>query len=202
VRSLRKKALNKNDRLLIIGLGNPGPKYEGTRHNAGFLVIDNLAERIGTELKKQHFAPFAWGRKKISNREIYLVKPYTFMNRSGEALGQIFRKTGCTINDTVVICDSLDLDPGIIRIKRKGGSGGQKGLESVISATGGSNFSRVYVGIGRPKYRGEVPAYVLSRPAGTEAELFLSAIERAGKALSELVSNELNSIMNEYNRST
>ena len=201
LRSLRKKALNKSDRLLIVGLGNPGTKYEGTRHNAGFLVIDNLAERLGIDLKKQHFAPFVWGRTKPADKEIYLVKPFTFMNRSGEALGQIFRKTGCTIGDAVIVCDSLDLDPGVIRIKRKGGSGGQKGLESIIAVTGGSNFPRLFVGIGRPKYKGEIPAYVLSKPAGTEAELFFAAVDRAGKALSELVSGDLNSIMNEYNRS-
>lgn len=199
---LRKRLLNSSKKFLVIGLGNPGPEYEETRHNAGFLVADEIAARLQFEMKKPRFFPFAWGRVKVAGTELYCVKPYTYMNRSGSALGQIFKKTGCGIGDTLVVCDSLDLDPGIIRIKRKGGSAGQKGLESIIAATGTSNFSRIFIGIGRPKYKGEVPSYVLNAPRGDEAELFHQSIQKAADAVLEILKTGMDQVMNEFNRTS
>ncbi len=199
---IRKSPLNNTPRLLVIGLGNPGPEYENTRHNAGFLLADELAGRLRIDMKEPRFFPFAWGRVKTAGTELYCVKPYTYMNRSGSALGQIFRKTGCAIGDTLVVCDSLDLDPGVIRIKRSGGSAGQKGLQSIITAAGTNNFPRIFIGIGRPSYKGEVPAYVLQEPRGAEAELFRESIQKAADAVEKCISEGLDRVMNEYNRSS
>lgn len=185
---------------MILGLGNPGPEYENTRHNAGFLVVDELSHRLDFGLHKPRFAPFAWGRCKLHGVELYCVKPYTYMNRSGSALGLIFKKTGCTIGDVLVICDSLDLDPGIIRIKRRGGSGGQKGLESIITVTGTNEFPRIFIGIGRPEHKGEIPSYVLNRPSGDEEALFRESVVRAAEAVEKILTAEIEQVMNEYNR--
>lgn len=202
LKKLRKRQLNSTAKLLLLGLGNPGPQYKKTRHNAGFLVADELARRLRIDMKEPRFSPFAWGRVKTGGVELYCVKPYTYMNRSGSALGQIFRKTGCSIGDALIVCDSLDLEPGTIRIKRKGGSAGQKGLESIIAAAGSNNFSRIFIGIGRPEYKGEVPSYVLDEPGGEEAELFFQSIQKAADAVEKILSAGLDQVMNEYNRST
>lgn len=186
--------------MLIVGLGNPGPEYERTRHNAGFLVVDEFAERLDIRLQKPRFVPISWGRTRVTAVEVYCVKPYTYMNRSGAALGQIFKKTGCTVGEMIVVCDSLDLDPGMMRIKRRGGSGGQKGLESIIQTAGTDNFPRIFIGIGRPEYKGQVPSYVLDEPAGKESELFRGAVKRAADALEKLITLPLDKVMNEYNR--
>ncbi len=199
-KNLRKRALNNSDRLLVLGLGNPGLKYEHSRHNVGFLVIQELSRRLNIELQKPRFSPFAWGRSKLHDTELYLVLPYTYMNRTGTALGQIFKKTGCTIGDVFVVCDSLDLEPGIVRIKRRGGSGGQKGLQSIIEVTGTDDFARMFIGIGRPRYKTDIPRYVLTEPEQEETEILGKSIQKAADAIEKLTSHSLEQVMNEYNR--
>ena len=147
------KAKVRRNNLLIIGLGNPGSKYRETRHNAGFAVIDNLASKSGLYLGKPFFKKYLIGRLKTDSGIIYLVKPLTFMNRSGMILNEIFRKTGASASEMILVCDNMDLKPGMIRLKTRGSSAGHNGIKSVIDNIGSEDFKRLYIGVGRPRRR-------------------------------------------------
>jgi PTH1 family peptidyl-tRNA hydrolase len=203
VRKLRKnlKKLNRNGRrYLVIGLGNPGEKYRNTRHNAGFLVLEEIADRYNVSFFTQRDKTFSWGSVRLNGCILYLFMPLTYMNRSGVVLGSALRKTGCTYNNLIVVCDSLDLLPGTIRIKRKGGSAGQKGLESIIRTAGTDEFTRIFIGIGRPEHKSDIVRYVLEPPEKEELAEFSGAVRRAADALVELTGKDLQQVMNEYNR--
>lgn len=187
-------------RFLVIGLGNPGEEYRHTRHNAGFLVLEETAARYGVSFFTQRDRTFSWGKVRLNGCILYLFMPLTYMNRSGVVLGAALRKTGCTYNNLVVVCDSLDLPPGTIRIKRKGGSAGQKGLESIIRTAGTDEFTRLFIGIGRPEHKSDIVRYVLEPPEKEELADFTGAVRRAADALVELTGKDLQQVMNEYNK--
>ncbi len=202
MRNLRKSLPKLNSggrRLLVIGLGNPGDEYRETRHNVGFLVLEEIARRYEVSFFTQRDKSFSWGSIKVNGCLVYLLMPLTYMNRSGVILGAAFRKTGCTYKDLIVVCDSLDLSPGTIRLKRKGGSAGQKGLESIIRTAGTDEFTRIFIGIGRPEYKRDIPRYVLERPKEEEHKAFTGAVHKAADALVELTRKDLRQVMNEYN---
>src|SRR5262245_22975544 len=152
---------------LIAGLGNPGGGYEGNRHNVGFWAINRLARRHGIDVKAGRNASVGKGR--IGEDEVVLVKPRTFVNRSGDALGPLAKPEG--VDGIIVIYDELDLPVARVRLRSKGGSGGHNGLKSIIAGTGGNDFGRIRIGIGRPLAGGEptwdpdhVMRYVLADP--------------------------------------
>ena len=144
--------------LVVVGLGNPGERYADTRHNVGFMVVDALALRLGVQTRKKLFHSYTIGKGIHEGRAFYLVKPLTFMNSSGRAVREALRDTGCAPADLCVVCDSLDLSPGNLRVKPSGSSAGQKGLQSIIQSIGTEEFTRIWIGIGRPTHKGRLRA--------------------------------------------
>jgi len=185
---------------VVVGLGNPGERYAGTRHNAGFMVVDALARRLDVPFKKKLFRSYSIGKGMHESHPLYLVKPLTFMNDSGRAVREALRETGSGPADLLVICDSLDLSPGNVRFKERGSSGGQKGLQSIISSIGTDDFPRIVLGIGRPGHKGEVIAHVLGAPRKGEEELLDLAVETAARAVLLFLTDGPGRVMNEVNR--
>lgn len=183
---------------LIVGLGNPGARYEGTRHNIGFLVVDALARRAGVWINRERFDALL-GRGEISDVSVILAKPLTFMNLSGRAVAQIARYFGIGAEDILIVHDDMDFPVGDVRIKAGGGAGGHKGLLSIIDQLGGPDFARVRVGIGRPPERETAERYVLERFSEEEKQVLDSAIERADDAVIAVVSSGVHAAMNRFN---
>lgn len=197
--------LNKNKQFgsgydfIIAGLGNPGAKYEMTRHNAGFLAVDLLAVRENISVKRLKFHSLV-GDIKINNKKCLLMKPQTFMNHSGEAIGEAAKFYKIQPENIIIISDDISLDVGKIRIRRKGSAGGHNGLKSIISHLGTENFSRIKVGVGKkpnPEY--DLVEWVLGRfPKELENELKVS-LENTVKAIPLIVSGETDKAMNLFN---
>jgi len=184
---------------VFVGLGNPGEEYRFTRHNAGFLVIELLAEKIGVKLKKSFFSNYLYGKGVYEGEEIFLVKPLTFMNRSGLIFKSVLKRTNTDLDNIVVICDNMDLYPGVLRLKREGGDAGHNGLYSIINQTGTGNFSRFYIGIGRPIDKDKVYEHVLGIPEYEKA-IFENSINLAADYLLKIVTSSSEKVMNEVNR--
>ncbi|MCW2686026.1 MAG: peptidyl-tRNA hydrolase [Mycobacterium sp.] len=168
--------------LLVVGLGNPGPNYAKTRHNLGFVVVDLLAERIGSKFKvhKKSGAEITTGR--LGGRSVVLAKPRTYMNESGRHVASLAKFYSVPPADIVVIHDELDIDFGRIRLKLGGGEGGHNGVRSVASALGTKDFQRVRIGIGRPPGRKDPAAYVLENFTATERAEVPTICEQAADA--------------------
>jgi peptidyl-tRNA hydrolase, PTH1 family len=185
---------------VVVGLGNPGERYAGTRHNVGFMVVDALARQLGVSFKKKLFHSYSVGKATHGQGTLYLVKPLTFMNDSGRAVRDALRDSGSAVSELVVVCDTLDLSPGSLRFKAKGSSAGQKGLQSIIKALGTEEIMRLFVGIGRPDYKGQVVAHVLSTPRRAEEEQIADAVENACRAVLMLALDGPAKVMNLFNR--
>jgi PTH1 family peptidyl-tRNA hydrolase len=179
---------------VVVGLGNPGLSYAGTRHNIGFMVLDRWAKRAGFRFRRD-------GRAEVARHEgVYYLKPLTYMNLSGEAVGPFLRRYGIAPAATLVIVDDLDLEPGQIRIRPRGSSGGHNGLKSLIAALGTSEFPRLRVGIGRPPEGQDPVAWVLGRWPRSERPLWNERLERAVDALEAILTEGLEAAMTRYNR--
>ncbi|MDC7227046.1 MAG: aminoacyl-tRNA hydrolase [Spirochaetales bacterium] len=190
----------KNKNLILIGLGNPGDKYRETRHNAGFAVIDYLSEKFEAPLNKAFLRPVSYGSFAFSEYNVYLVKPLTFMNRSGDVLPYILRKTACSADDVVLVCDNMDLVPGMIRLKKKGSSAGHNGIKSVIESLQTDKFKRMYIGVGRSKTGESVVDHVLGCFNESDRQEFNKAVKAAADALIGLTVKDENLVMNEINK--
>jgi PTH1 family peptidyl-tRNA hydrolase len=181
---------------LIVGLGNPGKEYENTRHNVGFMVLEKISEKLGVKVDrikfKGLFGEGIWGGEKV-----LLLKPMTFMNLSGESVEEALRFYKVPSENLIVIYDDMDLPVGRLRIRRKGSSGGHKGMESIISRISSEDFPRVRVGIGRPK--GDVVDHVLGSFGPEEKQAVESAIEAAAEAALTIVREGVEEAMNRYN---
>jgi PTH1 family peptidyl-tRNA hydrolase len=177
--------------MLIVGLGNPGPNYENTRHNIGFMVIDELIKRQNAQ--KLSSSSFKGDLFKFSNH--FLLKPSTFMNLSGDSIAAV--KNFYKIDDVVVIHDDLDLPFGTLRFKRGGGHGGHNGLKSADEKIS-SDYIRVRMGIGKPEHKGEVASYVLSDFSKKEQEHLKKWICEASEAVEHLLNNSLEDVGNKY----
>lgn len=186
--------------LLIIGLGNPGPGYEATRHNVGFMLIDRLSEAHGIGCEEPGWRSL-WGRGEIAGREVVLVKPQTFMNASGEAVAWFARTLDAGPGDMLVAYDDTDLPLGRIRIRARGGSGGHRGIESVIEAVGTGDFARLRLGIGRP-CEGELSDYVLSPFSDDDAEGVEGMLSKGAEAVETILTEGVEAAMNSYNSNT
>jgi PTH1 family peptidyl-tRNA hydrolase len=184
---------------VIVGLGNPGVRYRGNRHNIGFQVADRLAENNQIPISKKRLKAF-YGTGKIDSQEVVLAKPMTFMNRSGEAVRRIadFFKVG--MEDLIVVHDDLDLPFGRLRFKRRGGDGGHQGVRSIIEAMGGNTFLRLKVGIGRPPRGMEVAEYVLCNFDEMQQPHLSEIRSRAAEALVVMLSEGLEAAMNRYQK--
>ncbi|WP_226038397.1 aminoacyl-tRNA hydrolase [Aquibacillus saliphilus] len=183
----------------IVGLGNPGKKYEQTRHNIGFMVIEELAKRNDWKLNKKKFNG-KFSLDKVDGEKVILLEPQTFMNLSGESLRPLMEFYDMTINDIIIIYDDLDLPTGKIRLRQKGGHGGHNGIRSIIDQLGTKEFKRVRVGIGRPTTPIPVPDYVLGKFNKEEDEDALASIKKAADACELWLRKPFQEVMNEFNQ--
>jgi PTH1 family peptidyl-tRNA hydrolase len=185
------------DRWLVVGLGNPGREYEGSRHNFGFLVVDELARRHGGRITARA-ARSLTGSVRLDGRELVMAKPQTFMNLSGEAVKALRAKYAIALDRTVVIHDELDLPFGRLRVRRGGSSAGNHGLDSIITALGTSDFVRFRVGIGRPP--GDGADYVLSPFTDKERREVPEIIAHVADAVEVAVRQGVDRAMTDFNR--
>lgn len=184
---------------LIIGLGNPGSKYDGTKHNIGFSVVDRLMERQGLSKVGEKFRA-DYTEWRVDGEKVYLIKPYTYMNLSGEAVLPFMTYFGIGMDDIIVVYDDLDLDVGKIRLRRNGSAGGHNGVKSLIELLGSKDFERIKVGIGRPQNGWKVVDHVLAPFNPADKELVEQAIDKAADALEDWASGKtFIQLMNQYN---
>lgn len=182
----------------IVGLGNPGWKYRKTRHNVGFMVIDELAKRFQTKLSEKKFKG-EYAIERINGEGLILVKPQTFMNLSGECLRPLVDYYGIDPDHTLVIYDDLDLPTGRIRLRKKGGHGGHNGVRSVIDHLGTKDFKRLRIGIGRPKGPMPIVNYVLQKFDRAEQEEAKLGILTGADAAEAWLRESFDDLMNRYN---
>jgi len=171
---------------LIVGLGNPGREYEKTRHNVGWWVIDRVCRELNIELSREKFKGL-YGELPTSRGKVMLLKPLTFMNRSGESVKGFVKFFKLEPEQVLVIYDDLDLPLGKIRLRKKGSSGGHRGLKSVIEELGTNQFPRLRIGIGRPERKEEVVNFVLSPFKEKELPIIEQAVEKAAKCVLKVV---------------
>ena len=190
---------NKRTRFMkfIVGLGNPGKKYEYTRHNMGFMAIDLLAEQAQIDVDKEVFHGLM-GRGRIFNEDVILFKPTTFMNLSGTAVQEVVHYFKIEPEDIVVIFDDMALEPGTIRLRKEGSSGGHKGMQNIIDCLSTENIKRIRIGIGEPGEWDNVD-YVLSKPLKDEMPLIEEAIANAVRAIKEMLKSDFDRAMNKFN---
>ncbi len=179
----------------IIGLGNPGPEHADTRHNAGFWLIDEVAARWGGDLRFEPKLKALVGRAHIDGRDVWLAKPLTFMNVSGDAVAALCRYYRLAATGILVAHDELDLPPGTVRLKKGGGAGGHNGLTDIIRHMG-PDFWRLRVGVGRPPPGRDLVPYVLGSPSRQERGLIDGCLQRALDALPLLVQGHYERAMN------
>ena len=184
---------------LVVGLGNPGQNYADTRHNAGFLVIDALADKHAIAIQRQKFDTY-FGRGRIGALEVVLAKPQAFMNRSGPPLRRLADYFRIRFKQMVIVHDDIDLAFDRLKIKEKGGDGGHKGIRSVIDAFGENQFARVRVGVGRPQFDGDVVNHVLKEFSQDEKAKLDELIQRACQAIETVLCKGTKEGMNRYNQ--
>ena len=187
-----------SDRLkMIAGLGNPGKEYEDTRHNAGFKVIDLLAETFGVEVKKRRFGA-RFGQCEHKQIKLLLVKPWLYMNRSGEVVRDTAGFYKMDLGDLLVVLDDMWLAPGQIRMRAKGSAGGHNGLADIIEKLGTDQFARLRIGIGASD-RPDAVDYVLGRPDSEQERLVEDAVRRAKEAVLCWIENGIDTAMTRFN---
>ncbi|MGA7146048.1 MAG: aminoacyl-tRNA hydrolase [Desulfobacterales bacterium] len=183
---------------LVVGLGNPGRIYSQTRHNAGFMVLDKVAEVFSVELLKRKFNTL-FGTGSIDGVKVVLAKPMDFMNRSGPPVRQIAGYFRISCEDILVIHDDIDLEFGRLKIKEKGGDGGHKGVRSIIDAFGGGDFARLRIGVGRPDAENGAADYVLDNFAFEEKKVVSRIIASAKDAVVTILCKGTKDGMNRFN---
>jgi PTH1 family peptidyl-tRNA hydrolase len=187
----------------VVGLGNPGPDYAGTRHNVGFRVVELLATRAGGGKFSRHRkvnADVLEGR--LGERRVVLAKPRTYMNVSGGPVAGLLKYYSVPLEDLVVVHDELDLDFGVVRLKRGGGEGGHNGLRSVSSSVGSKDYLRVRLGIGRPPGRQDPADYVLKRFSAVEGKELDFIVDLAADATEALLAEGLEPAQNRFHALT
>lgn len=183
---------------LIVGLGNPGAEYDRTRHNAGADLVSELARQAGTSLSPEKKFYGDTARITLGSRQVHLLIPTTFMNRSGQAIGALAQFYKIEPEAILVAHDELDLNPGVVRLKIGGGHGGHNGLRDTISALGNNkNFARIRIGIGHPGHASKVTGHVLKRAGSAEQQLIDDAIDRVIDVLPLAVKGEWNKAMHQ-----
>ncbi|MDU4953316.1 MULTISPECIES: aminoacyl-tRNA hydrolase [Clostridium] len=181
---------------LIVGLGNPGEEYRGTRHNVGFDAIDIISKKYNIELNRVKFKG-VYGEGFIDGKKVMLLKPTTYMNLSGESIGEVANFYKIPHEDIVVIYDDISLDIGKLRIRVKGSAGGHNGIKSIISCLGGDMFPRVKVGVGAPK--GNLVSHVLGKFTPEERTILNKALEASSEAAITIMTKDTNEAMNKFN---
>lgn len=182
---------------IIVGLGNPGKEYKNTRHNIGFMVLEEMASRYPVEKQESKFDAII-GEIRINGEKILLVKPLTYMNLSGQSIQPLIRWHKLDLQDFMVIYDDMDLPLGTIRMRASGGSGGHKGIKSIIDRMATSEFARTRVGIGHPADR-EAAEWVLGRFGPEEKKQMEQTIKQAADAVERWINSGITEAMNAYN---
>ena len=182
---------------IIVGLGNPGKKYENTRHNMGFLAIDRMAEEYGISVDKIKFKALV-GEGRIAGQRVVLVKPQTYMNLSGESVQEIMHFYKEDIENLIVIYDDLDIAAGKIRVRKKGSAGTHNGMRNIVQMLSDDGFPRIRVGIGSEK-KGDLIDFVIGGVSKSEMELLREGVTQASKAAVAIVEKGIEKAMNEYN---
>ena len=190
---------------LVVGLGNPGGEYAGNRHNAGYRVVNRLARRTGIKIER-HSKTASTGEGSYAGRRLVLAKPRTFMNNSGNAVAELLRRYYLQPEQVLLVYDDLDLPAGRVRVRENGSHGGQKGMRSIVAATGSENFPRIRIGIGRPNVGGKpswdpevIAGWVLSDPAPDDRRLLDEAANRAAEAVICCLDEGVETAMNKFN---
>lgn len=181
---------------LVVGLGNPGPKYTETRHNAGFWFVDALARRHGGTFRQENKFAGEAARITLGGQEVWLLKPQTFMNRSGQSVKLLATFYKIPVESILVVHDELDLPPGEVRLKRGGGHGGHNGLRDIMAHLG-QGFLRLRLGIGHPGHKDQVVDYVLQRPSREDEADILRAIDHGLDVMPEVIAGELERAMHQ-----
>lgn len=177
---------------LIAGLGNPGPEYEHTRHNAGFWWVDEAARllKVSLQMERGHYGLVA--RANVNGQSVWLVEPQTFMNLSGKSVASLARFFKVTPEEVLVVHDELDLPPGEVKLKKGGGHAGHNGLRDIHAQLGSPDYWRLRVGIGHPGNRNEVANWVLKKPSPDDRIAIAQALDRSLKALPDLITGDMN----------
>ncbi|UMZ75272.1 aminoacyl-tRNA hydrolase [Natranaerofaba carboxydovora] len=183
---------------LIVGLGNPGVKYKETRHNVGFMVVEEVAKRNEEKIDQSKYKSI-YGQVLIENEKAFLIKPMTYMNKSGESLIQWKNFYKIENKNILVIYDDMDMEEGKIKIKPQGGAGGHRGLASIINCLGSEQIPRLKIGIGKPKPPIQPSDYVLQKFNDEELEVIKQVIGQAARAAEEFCYKPLEDIMTKYN---
>ncbi len=184
---------------LVVGLGNPGKKYQGTRHNAGFMAADALAKRLGITVDRLKFHALI-GDGMCGEKRILLAKPQTFMNLSGQAVDEIMQFYRIPPERLLVMCDDISLEPGRLRIRRKGSHGGQNGMRNIIDMIESSDFCRIKLGIGaKPHPDYSLADWVLSHFTAGELKEMECSAENAAQAAELIVNGQIDRAMNQFN---
>lgn len=184
---------------IVAGLGNPGAKYDGTRHNAGFMALDYIAGKLGVKVSRLKYKALC-GDAVIAGKRVLLLKPSTFMNNSGESVRDAMQFYKLPPENVLVLCDDISLDVGCVRIRRKGSDGGQKGLRSIITLTGSEDFPRVKIGVGaKPHPDMELAAWVLSKFSKDDGKKLEPVWDSVQQAVELIVSGDTDGAMNKFN---
>ncbi len=186
---------------LVVGLGNPGSRYVGTRHNVGFEVVNRLVSRHGTSLRKTQFEA-TMAEVHLGGARVLLAAPQTFMNLSGQSVRKVVDFYKLATDEILVVCDDMNLELGRLRMKPDGSSGGQKGLQNIMDHLGTIEVARLRVGIGRPQGRKDSTSHVLGRYSAKESEEMDLAVERAADAVHSWATEGMPAAMNRFNVST
>ena len=183
---------------LIVGLGNPEEEYDGTRHNMGFDTINEIKNEYGIEVNKKGFKGL-YGKGTIEGEKVILLKPQTYMNLSGESIIEAVKFYKIKQDEFVVIYDDIDIEPGTIKVRKKGGPGTHNGMKSVVQMLATEEFSRVRIGIGQPQDKSNLISYVIGKVPNEEKEVLKKGVTKAKDAVIEIIKNGINSAMNKFN---
>ncbi|NMB86914.1 MAG: aminoacyl-tRNA hydrolase [Chloroflexi bacterium] len=193
-----KDAGGENSTFIVVGLGNPGREYKDTRHNVGFMVIDSISADLDIKISRVQSKALV-GQGLVQGYKVILAKPQTYMNLSGQAVSGLLRFYKVPLDHLLVVHDDLDLPLGTLRMRPDGGSGGQKGLASIIQQLGTQAFPRLRIGIGRPPGRMPASDYVLQTFSSGDKETLQAVLDRAVAAANAFILHDLNYAMNQFN---
>lgn len=197
--SLKSKESRKNKTMyLIVGLGNPEEEYNNTRHNMGFHTINKLAKQYEIEITKRKFKGL-YGSGIIEGEKVILLKPQTFMNLSGESIKEIIQFYKIEIEQLIVIYDDIDIEPGVIKVRKTGGPGTHNGMKSVVHELNTQNFKRIRVGIGMPKEKENLIEYVIGAIPDEDKEKLDKGTDLAKEAVIEIIKSGIDMAMNQFN---
>lgn len=180
---------------LVVGLGNPGDEYKKTRHNAGFFLLDELAQQLGVVFSYEAKFQASVAMVKINGKSVRLVKPQAYMNKSGLPVSACAKYYNVPVEEIMVVHDELDLDPGVVRLKLAGGHGGHNGLRDIISHLSSKDFYRLRLGVGHPGDRNKVASYVLKAPNKTDMSLIMGAVAEGVSEMASICEGEMQAVM-------